>query len=87
MDSEELEHLGEKDLTNYEHNLLQILKDQNVANSAITRVMNELVQQRNVTGSFLPKTILNMTKKIQDASHLVSGIGLKWSVAQKHLRN
>ena len=85
IDSKEAQLLKEDDLTFQEKSFMKILHEKNVGNTAIARVMNEILQQRNVKGSFLPKTIDNITTRLQNAMDVVAGVDSSWSLAQKTL--
>ena len=75
--------LSQKDLSDKEQKLINVLMDQNVAPSKISKIMSTL--KDNDMGTFLPKTIFYIYEKCRSLIDIANGILLSCTDAEKTL--
>ena len=75
--------LNKEDLDQSQPDMISVMYNHSIPNSSTTEVMTNLVNKRNTEGEFLPSTIGNITKEMEDAMDVVSGIDFNFSIAKK----
>jgi len=75
--------LSQKDLSDKEQKLINVLMDQNVAPSQISKIVSTL--KDDDMGTFLPKTIFNINEKCRSLIDIANGILPSCTDAEKTL--
>ena len=75
--------LSQKDLSDKEQKLINVLMDQNVAPSKISKIVSTL--KDDDMGTFLPKTIFNINEKCRSLIDIANGILPSCTDAEKTL--
>ena len=75
--------LSQKDLSDKEQKLINVLMDQNVAPSKISKIVSTL--KDDDMGTFLPKTIFNINEKCRSLIDIANGILPTCTDAEKTL--